>query len=186
MATMRARCGHMRGHATVTQQSRNGARILQVTIAAASPWWQSTCSLFSGKGKTMNTHPDPRSIAPYLFYDDVDRAVRFLETAFGFNCIFTSPAPEGGLAHAQLAHGTSKVMLGKVGAGLRPVKSARALDALHSGIYVYVEDVDAHCRHAREAGAEILLEPGDMHWGDRMYCALDSEGQFWMFARRLE
>lgn len=134
----------------------------------------------------MSDHPVASGISPYLFYDDVGRAANFIEIAFGFTRIFESPAPEGGLAHAQLAHGSSKVMLGKVGPGLRPVKSAQALNALHSGIYVYVENVDAHCAHARESGAEILLEPGDMHWGDRMYCALDLEGQFWMFARRLE
>jgi uncharacterized glyoxalase superfamily protein PhnB len=134
----------------------------------------------------MATHPAPPAISPYLFYDDVDRAVRFIETAFGFTKVFESPAPEGGLAHAQLAYGASKVMLGKVGPGLRPVKSARSLEALHSGVYVYVDNVDAHHAHAKSAGAEILLEPGDMHWGDRMYCALDVEGQFWMFARRLE
>jgi len=134
----------------------------------------------------MVNHPVPPSISPYLFYDDVDRAVRFIETTFGFTKIFESPAPEGGLAHAQLAYGANKVMLGKVGPGLRPVRSAHTLDALHSGVYVYVEDVDAHHAHAKKAGAEILLEPGDMHWGDRMYCVLDVEGQFWMFARRLE
>ncbi len=123
------------------------------------------------------------SVAPYLFYDDVDRAALFLEQAFGFTRIFESPDPDGGLAHAQLAHGQSKVMLGKVGPGLRPVRSARSVPALHAGVYVYVEEVDAHCARARKAGAEVLLEPSDQHWGDRMYCAVDPEGQFWMFAK---
>lgn len=124
------------------------------------------------------------NIAPYLFYDDVDRAARFLEQAFGFTRIFESPAPEGGLAHAQLAHGAGKVMLGKVGPGLRPVASAQSLSALHGGVYVYVDDVDAHCTRARAAGADVLLEPADQLWGDRLYCAVDPEGQFWMFATR--
>ena len=132
----------------------------------------------------MTSATVPENVAPYLFYDDVDRAARFLETAFGFKRIFESPDPDGGLAHAQLAHGAGKVMLGKVGPGLRPVKSARSLGALHGGIYVYVDEVDMHCKRARAAGAEVLLEPADMHWGDRMYCAVDPEGQYWMFARR--
>ena len=126
----------------------------------------------------------PPNIAPYLFYEDVDRAACFLENAFGFKRIFESADPAGSLAHAQLSHGAGKVMLGKVGPGLRPIKSARSLDALHAGIYVYVDDVDTHCAHARSAGAEILLEPADQFWGDRLYCAVDIEGQFWMFARR--
>jgi uncharacterized glyoxalase superfamily protein PhnB len=128
----------------------------------------------------------PPSVVPYLFYDDVDRAARFLEEAFGFQRVFESPDPAGGLAHAQLAHGTGKVMLGKIGPGLRPVASARSLDALHAGVYVYVDDVDAHCGRARAAGAEVLLNPSDQFWGDRLYCAIDVEGQFWMFAKRLK
>jgi uncharacterized glyoxalase superfamily protein PhnB len=132
----------------------------------------------------MTADQTPFGISPYLFYDNVDRAARFLEDAFGFKRVFESPDSEGGLAHAQLTHSNGKVMLGKVGPGLRPVKSASAVAALHAGIYVYVEDVDAHCAQARTAGAEVLLEPAEMHWGDRMYCALDIEGQFWMFARR--
>ena len=134
----------------------------------------------------MTPGQTPNTIAPYLFYDDVDQAARFLEDGVGFKRIVESPDPKGGLAHAQLALGAGKVMLGKVGPGLRPVKSARSVEALHSGVYVYVDDVDGHCVQARAAGAEILLEPADMPWGDRMYCALDPEGQFWMFARRLD
>ena len=77
-------------------------------------------------------------------------------------------------------------MLGHAGGGgLGLVKSASALPALHAGVYVFVDDVDAHCAHARANGAKILVEPADQAWGDRMYCATDGEGQFWMFARPL-
>jgi uncharacterized glyoxalase superfamily protein PhnB len=107
-------------------------------------------------------------------------------TPFGFTLVFTSPDPGGGLAHAQLAHDSGLIMVGHTGGGgLRLVKSAGALGALHAGVYVFVDDVDAHCEHARAAGAKVLLEPADQPWGDRMYCAVDPEGQFWMFARRL-
>ena len=64
-------------------------------------------------------------------------------------------------------------------------QSARSLGKLHAGVYVFVEDVDAHCDRARAAGAKVMLPPADQPWGDRMYCAADHEGQFWMFARRL-
>lgn len=131
--------------------------------------------------------PEPRaSVVPYLFYDDVERAARFLVDAFGFAITFTDADPAGGLAHAQLVRGAGLVMLGHAGGGgLGMVKSAGALPALHAGVYVFVDDVDAHCAQARAAGAKVLIEPGDQPWGDRMYCATDPEGQFWMFARRL-
>jgi uncharacterized glyoxalase superfamily protein PhnB len=125
------------------------------------------------------------SLAPYLFYEDVAGAARFLQEAFGFTLGFTSPDPGGGLAHAQLLHASGLIMLGHAGGGgLGLVKKASALGALHAAVYVFVENVDAHCRRATDAGAKVLLQPADQPWGDRMYCATDPEGQFWMFAQR--
>jgi uncharacterized glyoxalase superfamily protein PhnB len=109
-----------------------------------------------------------------------------MERAFGFRVTFTSEGRDGRMEHAQLAHETGLVMVGHAsGGGLRMVKSAGALPALHAGVYVFVDDADAHCARARGAGAKVLLEPADQPWGDRMYCAVDPEGQFWMFAKRL-
>jgi uncharacterized glyoxalase superfamily protein PhnB len=125
-------------------------------------------------------------VSPYLFYEDVDAAARFLQEAFGFSLGFTSPSASGKLEHAQLHHGEGRVMLGHAGGGgLNMVKRASALPALHAGVYVFVDDVDAHCARARKAGAKVFLEPADQPWGERMYCAGDPEGQFWMFAKRL-
>src|SRR5262249_48789597 len=74
------------------------------------------------------------SLAPYLFYEDVAAAARFLQEAFGFTLGFTSPDPAGGLAHAQLLHGSGMMMLGHAGAGgLGLVKRASSLGALHAG-----------------------------------------------------
>jgi uncharacterized glyoxalase superfamily protein PhnB len=77
-------------------------------------------------------------------------------------------------------------MLGHAGeGGLNLARSATRLGALHAGVYVFVDDVDAHHERAKGAGAKVLIPPGDQPWGDRMYCCTDPEGQFWMFARRL-
>jgi uncharacterized glyoxalase superfamily protein PhnB len=120
---------------------------------------------------------------PNLFYDDLEKAVTFLKAAFGFGERFLD-RNDGKLEHAQLTYGSAVFMLG-------PTQSPRALircrapreaGSLNAGVYLYVDDVDAHCRRAREAGAQVLLPPTDMHWGDRLYCAVDPEGQFWAFA----
>lgn len=130
--------------------------------------------------------PPSPSLAPYLFYADVAAAVRFMQEAFGFGVGFASPDPDGGLAHAQMIHGSGTIMLGHAGGGgLNLVARADTLPALHAAVYVFVDDVDAHCTRARGAGAKIMLEPADQPWGDRMYCATDPEGQFWMFAKHL-
>jgi uncharacterized glyoxalase superfamily protein PhnB len=134
----------------------------------------------------MQLEPPTPSLAPYLFYEDVALAAKFMQEAFGFRLVFTSPDPGGGIAHAQLAHETGLIMVGHAGeGGLGMVKRADALGALHAGVYVFVDDVDGHCARAKNAGAKVLQEPDDRPWGDRMYCAVDPEGQFWMFAKRL-
>jgi uncharacterized glyoxalase superfamily protein PhnB len=121
---------------------------------------------------------------PCLFYDDLDAAMKFLERAFGFEVRFAHRMPDGKPVHAQLGIGSGVVMMGPTNApgALRPCKSAKNAGGLHASVYFFVDDVDAHCARARKAGAEILSEPQDTFWGDRIYCAVDPEGQFWAFA----
>lgn len=122
---------------------------------------------------------------PYLFYDDVERAVRFLCEAFGLDEKSVDRDGDGKIQHAQLSYRSGMVMLGGTGAheGYRPRRSPETLGGLNGGVYLFVDDVDAHAARAEAAGAKILMKPADMHWGDRLYCAEDPEGQFWMFAR---
>jgi uncharacterized glyoxalase superfamily protein PhnB len=60
--------------------------------------------------------------------------------------------------------------------------SPRDLPARHGQIYCLVDDVDAHYRRARAAGATIASEPEDQPHGSRIYRALDPEGHRWIFA----
>lgn len=60
--------------------------------------------------------------------------------------------------------------------------SPQDLPASHARMQCYVDDVDAHFDHAKAAGAEILTEPADQFYGDRMYRAKDVEGHEWFFA----
>jgi uncharacterized glyoxalase superfamily protein PhnB len=55
---------------------------------------------------------------------------------------------------------------------------------------VYVDDVEAHCQRAREAGAKIVSEPtttdyGEEYWSDQGYEAEDLDGHHWWFYQRL-
>jgi len=124
---------------------------------------------------------DMPTINPYLHYEDVAAAVDFLGKAFGLETRHTVPGSDGALMHAELAFGAGVVMLGPADSGLGTV-SPRGRAEVTQSLYVYVEDVDAHCRRARGAGARIAKEPADMFWGDRIYVALDCEGHHWVFA----
>ena len=49
------------------------------------------------------------------------------------------------------------------------------------GVYVIVEDADAHFARAKAAGAEIAREPVTQDYGGRDYTCKDPEGNVWTF-----
>ena len=112
-------------------------------------------------------------IIPYLLYEDADAAIDFLTRAFAFTERNRTPTDDGRVMNAELVGPTGgEVWLGEV-------ETAPGT----SIVYVYVDDVDAHCEHARAAGATIGNEPADQFYGDRRYDATDPEGNTWFFAQ---
>ena len=57
---------------------------------------------------------------------------------------------------------------------------ARAEELATMGIFVYLDNVDAHYERARYAGAEIVKAPQDESYG-RTYTARDLDGHPWFF-----
>lgn len=119
------------------------------------------------------------SICPTLVYRDAKAAIKLLTEAFGFGQVAVYEGENGSVAHAELSYGNGMVMLGSKGTG--GVFDKAMGDAGPTGVYVVVEDVDAHHRRAVEHGAEILMEPTDQDYGSRDYMARDAEGNIWSF-----
>ncbi|MFF4851334.1 VOC family protein [Streptomyces sp. NPDC001194] len=119
------------------------------------------------------------SICPTLRYRDAKAAVKLLTEAFGFSQIAVYEGEDGAVMHAELAYGTGLVMLGSKGTG--SVFDKAMGDGGPVGVYVVVDDVDAHHRRAAEHGVEILMEPTDQDYGSRDYMARDAEGNIWSF-----
>ncbi|WP_328746097.1 VOC family protein [Streptomyces sp. NBC_00285] len=119
------------------------------------------------------------SIYPTLRYADARAAIRQLTEAFGFTELAVYEGEDGLVAHAELVQGNGAVMLGSKGTSSAYDKVMK--DAGPSGVYVVVDDVDAHHRRAVEHGAEILMPPTDQDYGSRDYMARDAEGNVWSF-----
>jgi uncharacterized glyoxalase superfamily protein PhnB len=119
------------------------------------------------------------SVCPTLLYADAKAAVRQLTQAFGFRELAVYEGQDGSVAHAELAQGNGAVMLGSKGTGSRFDEAMK--NAGPTGVYVVVDDVDAHHRRAVEHGAEILMPPTDQDYGSRDYMARDLEGNIWSF-----
>jgi PhnB protein len=120
-----------------------------------------------------------QTITPYLLYEDVAGALDFLSKAFGFEEVLRYTGEEGYVNHAEARLGDASVFMGDPGDQYRNPKK---LGQETVGIYVLVDDVDAHFERAKAAGAEILEEPVDQEYGHRRYTARDPEGHHWFFA----
>jgi uncharacterized glyoxalase superfamily protein PhnB len=135
-----------------------------------------------GLSMVRNPPKDTPRVSPYLLYEDVDAAADWLSAAFGFREMVRLRGPDGKANHAELRTGGALVMLGNPGPGYQ---NPRRLGGVTQLVYVYVDDVDAHCQRARAAGARILREPADQFYGDRTYGAEDPEGHQWSFAQHV-
>ena len=130
-----------------------------------------------------------------LAYEDAAAAIDWLCTAFGFtedpDVRYTNP--QGVVTHAEIERDGARVMLATPNAEYQSPRShretcdaaARWLDNpwVIDGVFVEVDDVDAHHDVAVAAGATILREPNEPGVGFRIYTAEDSEGHRWMFGQ---
>jgi uncharacterized glyoxalase superfamily protein PhnB len=121
--------------------------------------------------------PNGPTVFPALKYKDGHAAVDWLGRVFGFQKMTAYPGADGSLAHAELRLQSGVIMLGTITA---PDPANPWADA-RTGVYVYVEDVDAHYARARAAGAEIVRPLADTDYGSREYSARDPEGHLWSF-----
>jgi len=125
-------------------------------------------------------------ITPNVFYADVAAALEWLSKTFRFETRMSMPGADGAIIHAEMQVADSAIMMS-------PTSDAEAWSSPRSvggsvtqGLYIYVDDVDAHFDHARGAGAVVVSEPETMFWGDRTYVAEDPEGHRWTFAQAVK
>jgi uncharacterized glyoxalase superfamily protein PhnB len=106
-----------------------------------------------------------REAFPILTVDDVDRAVAFYRSTFGFEQTY-SFEQDGTTAYAFLR-------LEPLGIGIARRGSS---DDPAFALWLYTDDVDAAAEQLRAAGADELLPPTDQPWGERMSTFRDPQG----------
>ena len=87
------------------------------------------------------------------------------------------------MTHAELTFGSAMIMLGSAGVESEFGKLIRQPDAgdprVTQGIYLVVPDADAVYAKAKTAGAEIVIDIRDQHYGGRDFTCRDPEGFVW-------
>jgi lactoylglutathione lyase len=109
---------------------------------------------------------------PIITVADLPAALAFYRDQLGFRVAYQFP-PEGEPVFVTLKLGTSELGIGTdENAGFE--------------LCVYADDCDAAVAQLREAGAEILEEPVDQPWGERMARLRDPAGHRILLLSRLD
>ena len=134
--------------------------------------------------KSVKPIPDGyHSVTPYLIIGKrkAGEAIDFYVRAFNAKEIMRMPGPEGGIAHAEIQLGDSRIML----ADEAPKMDAYSPDHFKGSpvtLFVYVPDVDAITKQATAAGATVIRPVADQFYGDRTAGLADPFGHRWYLA----
>lgn len=129
-----------------------------------------------------------QGVIPMLAYEDGQAAMDWLARTFGF-LELDRRVEDGRLTHGEMDTGHGTVMMATPSLHYRGPKGHREeceiarswhdVPYIIDGVLVYVDDVEAHFKRAREGGATILSE-----LEGKRYRAEDLEGHRWMFMQR--
>jgi len=131
--------------------------------------------------KSVQPIPDGyHSVTPYLIIGkgQAGKAIDFYARAFNAKEVMRMPGPDGGIAHAEIQLGNSRIML----ADEAPKMDAYGPDHFKGSpitLHVYVPDVDATTKQATASGATVNRPLADQFYGDRTASLTDPFGHRW-------
>lgn len=132
----------------------------------------------SGDMASGNRSVPAETVLPHVVYEDLAKAMVWLEEAFGFQEYYRygGDPPSGGQMHA----GRAVIQVRQARGEERAPKS---LGFGTQSLTIFVHDVDGHYARAKAAGAKIREEPHETEYGEYQYAAEDLEGHHWLFSR---
>ena len=105
--------------------------------------------------KFKNRPEDTPQVIPYLYYEDAEAAIDFMEKGFGFEVesCFRNP-DDRKVLHAKVRTGSGVIFVGP-GMEFFGTRATSDPEFVSSMIYVFVEDVDAHYARAKLPRARV-------------------------------
>ncbi len=119
----------------------------------------------------------PAKLFPAIKYDDAPTALNWLKAAFGFEPHAVHKDDAGNIVHVEMKKGDAMIMFG----GSRPPEESNPWCTEPMGVYVCVDDIEAHFTQAKAAGADIVRPLSDTPYGSREYSVRDCGGHLWSF-----
>ncbi len=124
--------------------------------------------------------PSSVRIVPGMCYRDAPAAIDWLCDVLGFERHLVVPGENGAIAHAQLKRGDAMIMLGSAFDDPNAMVLPPTPDGtLTQCAYIVVSDIQAQYERVKAAGANIVTELTDQHYGGSLFAVRDPEGQLW-------
>ena len=115
-------------------------------------------------------------VFPILSTPDLARSLRFYRDLLGGTVSYRFP-PDGNPVYVGLRLGSSQL-----GIGSQDEPGALTNDRIT--LWVYTTDCDAALARLREGGVQVVQEPTDQQWGERMAIVEDPDGNRVIVATR--
>lgn len=124
---------------------------------------------------------EPPRVFPAMRFIDAEAMIAWLVNVVGFSVHARHMDADGQLVHAQLSYGSSMIMCGQARDDVYGRLVGEPDGKGGKSIYVAAGDVDALFKRMKKAGATIVEEPADRHYGNREFICRDPEGNVWSF-----
>ena len=123
----------------------------------------------------MTTH----EFVPYLSVTDAKEAVAFYSHVFETAPTLLLNMPDGRVMHCEFRVGGARFFLSEELPEHGGTPSPASLGATSVAIHLYVDDCDAMVAKMTTSGAQMLMAPTDMFWGERFARVRDPFGHEW-------
>jgi PhnB protein len=124
------------------------------------------------------------TIVPYLSVVNAEKAVSFYSQIFDVEPTLLLKMPDGTVMHCEFQFGGVRLFLSEELIAHGGTPSPANLGGTSVAIHLYVSDCDSMVERMTSAGAELLMEPMDMFWGERFARLRDPFGHEWGISTR--
>lgn len=123
---------------------------------------------------------------PYLSVNDAEKALTYYSQVFNTKPWLLLNMPDGRVMHSEFRIGNTRFFLSDELPQHGGTPSPKTLGGTTVAIHIYVSDCDQLVNEMVSNGAELLMEPTDMFWGDRFSRVRDPFGHEWGISTQLK
>jgi PhnB protein len=124
------------------------------------------------------------TVMPALAFKGTDAAIKWYVNIFNAKEKMRMENPDKTIGHAEILIGDSLLFLSEENPQFN--KTPKITGGNSISLYVYMPDVDAVIKKAKDNGAKITMEAEDMFYGDRVGHLEDPFGYEWTIATHVK